>query len=65
MDFNDYGIADTTKRYYYSGSKEDTFNGIEAGVASKAELEEAIKAGKVYSYRVHVIKFYFPNREQA
>jgi hypothetical protein len=65
MDFNDYGIADTTKSYYYSESKEDTLNGIVTSVANKAELEEAIKAGKVYSYRVHVIKFYFPNKEQA
>lgn len=65
MDLNDYGIADTTKSYYYSESKEDTLNDIVTSVANKAELEEAIKAGKVYSYRVHVIKFYFPNKEQA
>lgn len=65
MDFNDYGIADTTKSYYYSESKEDTLNGIEISVGSKAELEKAIKAGKVYSYREQVIRFYFPNKEQA
>lgn len=64
MDFNDYSIADTTRRYFYSATKEDTFNGIEISVG-RAELEKAIKAGEVYSYREHVIRFYFPNKEQA
>ena len=66
MDSNDYSItADTTRRYFYSATKADTLNGIEISVGCKAELEKAIKAGKVYSYREHVIRFYFPNKERA
>lgn len=65
MDSNDYSIADTTRRYFYSVTKADTLNGIEISVGSKAELEKVIKAGKAYSYRENVIRFHFPNKEQA
>lgn len=32
MDSNDYSIADTTRRYFYSATKADTLNGIEISI---------------------------------
>lgn len=58
MDSNDYSIADTTRRYFYSLTKADTLNGIEISVGSKAELEKAIKAGKAYSHKGFNVFFF-------
>ena len=55
----------TSGRYFYSSTREDTLNGIETSVDSKDDLEKAIKEGKVYSYSERIIRFYFPNKEQA
>ena len=43
MELADYSIADTTRRYFYSSTREDTLNGIETSVDSKDDLEKAIK----------------------
>ena len=45
--------------------QEDTLNGIETSVDSKDDLKKVIKEGKVYSYSERIIRFYFPNKEQA
>lgn len=65
VELADYSIADTTRRYFYSSTREDTLNGIETSVDSKDDLEKAIKEGKVYSYSERIIRFYFPNKEQV
>lgn len=64
MDFKDYSIADTTRVFYYSASKQEAINGIERQTMNKNELLDAIKRGEVYSYREEVSSFYFPNKEK-
>ena len=41
VELADYSIADTTRRYFYSSTREDTLNGIETSVDSKDDLEKA------------------------
>ena len=65
MELADYSIADTTRRYFYSSTREDTLNGIETSVDSKNKKKKAIIEGKASSYRERIIRFYFPNKEQA
>lgn len=63
MNFKDYVIADSTRVYYYSSTKQDILNGIEYQATNKKDLEQQIKAGKVYSYREEVNRWYFLNKE--